>query len=544
MKTNIFESMSEYEAARREYEARHDGNSRALYNNLDVVIDGKTVRTDCTIRGYKRMTTAVKHFWVAIEAAGFTGGWCFADIQSCINETHTVGGSYYRDGVYQVDVSQIDDATYYIAYNYDIETLDIIDFESMTAQEETDAGFMCMNTIDRVAQDNNTERCFARVAGHDICGAVLSVLTALQLDNVSIVVVLAHLRNALADFPNDRDIWCCDMDMQGCSVWVHYDDAETNIAMTAKVNKPDVVDLSAKTVNNTCVKYDWCTGMDNEQYHDMLQRVDHDNQRGGFGPVMLATLAGNIKCASETDLSIEHIAHILRKAAATADILPEQTGETSAKSHRVDLTAEKLDALCQKYNWCDDMNSGEYRLLLENVDRDNKRGFGRARLATLARQIKWVTDTEITDSEIANILYYAGIGEAEQNLRTNSAQAVLNIREYVVNHADFENYDGCDLEFKGNPKSFADVAAWIYQIFCNEMPCANRPGATSEQRFEDWCSGLPSALDYCYWYNRSAVDDLGNILQQTSEKKAKYTEGQAEKELTRLIYREIIKEVR
>lgn len=133
MKTNIFESMSEYEAARREYEARHDGNSRALYNNLDVVIDGKTVRTDCTIHGYKRMATAVKHFWAAIEAAGFTGGLCFVDFASCIDETHTVGDSYYRDGVYQVDVSQ----------------------------------------IDRVAQDNNTERCFARVAGHDICGAVL-----------------------------------------------------------------------------------------------------------------------------------------------------------------------------------------------------------------------------------------------------------------------------------------------------------------------------------------------------------------------------------
>ena len=66
----------------------------------------------------------------------------------------------------------------------------------------------------------------------------------------------------------------------------------------------------------------------------------------------------------------------------------------------------------------------------------------------------------------------------------------------------------------------------------------------ARREYEARHDGNSRALDYCYWYNRSAVDDLGNILQQTSEKKAKYTEGQAEKELTRLIYREIIKEVR
>lgn len=59
--------------------------------------------------------------------------------------------------------------------------------------------------------------------------------------------------------------------------------------------------------------------------------------------------------------------------------------------------------------------------------------------------------------------------------------------------------------------------------------------------FADWCADLPSVLDTCYYYNRSAVDDLGAILEETDEEKARYTEEQAEKTLTMLIYRELKK---
>lgn len=44
---------------------------------------------------------------------------------------------------------------------------------------------------------------------------------------------------------------------------------------------------------------------------------------------------------------------------------------------------------------------------------------------------------------------------------------------------------------------------------------------------------------FCYYYNRSAVDDLGEILEETDEEKAKYSEQQAEELLSRLIYREM-----
>jgi hypothetical protein len=61
------------------------------------------------------------------------------------------------------------------------------------------------------------------------------------------------------------------------------------------------------------------------------------------------------------------------------------------------------------------------------------------------------------------------------------------------------------------------------------------------ERFADWAAGLPSILDTCYYYNRSAVDDLGAILEETAEEKARYSEAQAETLLTSLIYRELVR---
>ena len=62
---------------------------------------------------------------------------------------------------------------------------------------------------------------------------------------------------------------------------------------------------------------------------------------------------------------------------------------------------------------------------------------------------------------------------------------------------------------------------------------------TLEAVFIDWCQGLPSVLDTCYYYNRSAVNDLGDILNQSKREREKFTEEEAEKQLSHLIYREL-----
>lgn len=128
-------------------------------------------------------------------------------------------------------------------------------------------------------------------------------------------------------------------------------------------------------------------------------------------------------------------------------------------------------------------------------------------------------------------------------LKTNSKQAAENVRAYICKNFDFFNY--ADYTEDPVPKTFPEIAALILSTFRDEK--YSRPESfryyhgIEREAFVDWCSGLPSVLDTCYFYNRSAVDDLGAILEDTEAEKAKYTEYDAENILTDLIYRQLLK---
>lgn len=122
-------------------------------------------------------------------------------------------------------------------------------------------------------------------------------------------------------------------------------------------------------------------------------------------------------------------------------------------------------------------------------------------------------------------------------LTTNSKKFRENLRNYIMKNVDTTNY-GME-----EPQTFDEAARFIIDTFRNEkfsIEAERRYYHHNERAaFEDWCAGLPSALDTCYYYNRSAVDDLGDLLEQTSEERNRYIEAEAEAALTRLIYREI-----
>lgn len=124
-------------------------------------------------------------------------------------------------------------------------------------------------------------------------------------------------------------------------------------------------------------------------------------------------------------------------------------------------------------------------------------------------------------------------------LRTNSKKAVENIRAYIMDNFTPEGYTD------NPPQEFPKIAAFILDTFRSEKyrcPQDVRYYHGSESAaFADWCAGLPSVLDTLYFYNRSAVDDLGAILEETEQEKTRYTEQQAERLLTSLIYRELQK---
>lgn len=124
-------------------------------------------------------------------------------------------------------------------------------------------------------------------------------------------------------------------------------------------------------------------------------------------------------------------------------------------------------------------------------------------------------------------------------LRTNCKQARENIRAYIVDGFTPEGYTD------NPPQEFPEIAAFILATFRSEKYWCTQDvryyHGCEALAFRDWCAGLPGVIDTCYYYNRSAVDDLGAILEETEQEKARYTEQQAEQLLTDLIYRELLK---
>ena len=120
-------------------------------------------------------------------------------------------------------------------------------------------------------------------------------------------------------------------------------------------------------------------------------------------------------------------------------------------------------------------------------------------------------------------------------LKTTTKAAIENIKKYIM-----DNFDGTNHGIE-TPETFKETAQIILDTFKTEkyLECGNR-----QELFIEWCEGLPSILDTCYYYNRSAVDDLGAILEETEEEKTRYNEAQAARTLTCLIYRELNKATR
>lgn len=122
-------------------------------------------------------------------------------------------------------------------------------------------------------------------------------------------------------------------------------------------------------------------------------------------------------------------------------------------------------------------------------------------------------------------------------IKSNSKKAIENIKLYIIE--GFEGYDDLD---NMNISTFEYARDYIKEAFNNEVGNYRTNQIGLYNAFREWCQGLPSVLDTCYYYNRSAIKDLGDILEETEEERNKYTEEDAEERLTQLIFREIFKE--
>jgi len=124
-------------------------------------------------------------------------------------------------------------------------------------------------------------------------------------------------------------------------------------------------------------------------------------------------------------------------------------------------------------------------------------------------------------------------------LKTNSKAARENVRKYIIENAadaiaDYAAYE----RVQCNINDTSAALAYVYGIFLDEMKHeVNRCG--TQNAFTKWAQGLAFGGLFLYYYSRSAVDDLGAILQETEAEKARYSESDAERVLTLLIFREL-----
>lgn len=120
-------------------------------------------------------------------------------------------------------------------------------------------------------------------------------------------------------------------------------------------------------------------------------------------------------------------------------------------------------------------------------------------------------------------------------LRTNSKQALQNLREYIVRNTDAEPYGFAHIA------EFKDAAKFIMTAFYIEKVRFDKRHLPMAEYFKEWMQGLPSIYDAEYYYRRDARDDVAEILEETDAEKNKYTEEQATELLTDLIWREVYK---
>lgn len=121
-------------------------------------------------------------------------------------------------------------------------------------------------------------------------------------------------------------------------------------------------------------------------------------------------------------------------------------------------------------------------------------------------------------------------------LKTNSKKAKENLKVYIMENFDESYFDYDEAPFK-DLTDYKNVCTCIFNVMMEEKRY-NR-SVNDFETFKDWAQGLPSILDTCYYYNRSAKVDLMKILEETKEEANKFTEQQAEERLTWLLYREI-----
>lgn len=116
--------------------------------------------------------------------------------------------------------------------------------------------------------------------------------------------------------------------------------------------------------------------------------------------------------------------------------------------------------------------------------------------------------------------------ERKNMLKASSKKAKENLKNYIIN---------CWVEDPENARPIDHIKLDIISHFEREAYYSDYERRQSRYyQFNYWLRGLPRGLgDFCLC---KAVDDLGAILEETEEEKARFTEEQAAEKLSNMIY--------
>ena len=123
-------------------------------------------------------------------------------------------------------------------------------------------------------------------------------------------------------------------------------------------------------------------------------------------------------------------------------------------------------------------------------------------------------------------------------LKTNSKKVRDAVCAWIVK---------CTNGYERDPKTIEEACAIIEDAWNRwKCPYVKEQFNNLQDAFVDWSRGLPNNL-FDYWdYAQygGMVDFVGNLLEQTPEERAKYTNDQAATLFTKLIYREVSERAR
>lgn len=123
-------------------------------------------------------------------------------------------------------------------------------------------------------------------------------------------------------------------------------------------------------------------------------------------------------------------------------------------------------------------------------------------------------------------------------LRTNSKIVRERVRSYILeNSEDIVEV----MDYEGVPHEHSkDIFNYIWSDFMEREGNYLGRGVSYQDGFAQFGSGLPWHI-FDYYYNVEAVKLVGDILDETEEERARFSERDAEKLMSYLIFKEVSK---